>query len=217
MVHWQAPPAPSSVIQCLYLPITSQANEDKQRFESIKYLLFTQLGVIYDADEVEPIKFTRPCKTFLTLMLDLFIELTFLNIKKFLDLMRLHHTALALGPMLPVEILDIILLHLPLSSLITGSQNMIRTKDLNYLNLGSEIAKLPGQIHCLFVEVEKLNPYIWKKLASYDLKDAVLKTLSQEEKTNYLRQADMSSRRYASYQSKTPEVVKFIKEKVEAM
>ncbi|KAJ5723415.1 hypothetical protein N7488_001450 [Penicillium malachiteum] len=211
MVKWQVPTAPAGWVHSLCLRQLSQSSQDKHRFESIQYLLFTQLGVIYDADEVEPIKFTDP-KTFPTLMVDLFIELNLLNIKKLLELMRLDATELGVGPLVPKEILDLILPQVTQSSLITRSQNTIPANQFV-----SEIPKLARQIDCLFREVDKLNPYIWKKLAGCDLNGAVIKALTREENTGYLQQAEMSARRYASYWSETPQAVKFLKEKIEAM
>ncbi|KAJ5609179.1 hypothetical protein N7528_009746 [Penicillium herquei] len=211
MVNWQVPTAPAGWVQSLYVQQLFESSEDKKRFEVIQYMLYNQLGVIYNADEVEPIKFTAP-KRFPTLMIDLFTELTLLNIKKLLDLIRLHATELGVGPMVPREILDLILPQVYQSSLITESQT---TTPAN--QFVSEIPKLARQIDCLFREVNELNPYTWKKLARYDLNGAVINTLTREENTGYLKQAETSAQRYGDHWSKTPQAVDFLKEKIEAM
>ncbi|KAJ6004894.1 hypothetical protein N7540_012693 [Penicillium herquei] len=118
---------------------------------------------------------------------------------------------MALGQKLPPEILDLILWHVPQSSLVTESRTIMRSRDHSL-----EITKLNHQIDFLFLEVEKLNAYFWAKLAKYDPNDAALQAPTQEENTNYLRQAKASLRRYASYWFKTPGAVELIKEKFEA-
>ncbi|KAJ5735077.1 uncharacterized protein N7483_000202 [Penicillium malachiteum] len=57
--HSEKPTTLSSldVVKSLHLPFTTPI-EDRELYESTKYLLFTQLGIVYDADALEPIIFT---------------------------------------------------------------------------------------------------------------------------------------------------------------
>ncbi|KAJ5736066.1 uncharacterized protein N7483_001191 [Penicillium malachiteum] len=115
--------------------------EDRELFESTKYWLFTLFRIVYDAEALEPMEVPEVSKHFIWLMIDLSVKMTFLHVKKLLDLMRLEAAKLALRPRVPVEIVDLILQQIPESPLVTEIPNIMRCKT----DLALEIAKLDLQ------------------------------------------------------------------------
>lgn len=201
---------------CIILPLLARLNQDQSLYDSVKNLCSTGTihGLIRDADIFEPIEFfVQACEGSTSqLTADFILSLAFLKTKLLLDLMPLDAATTTLGPKFPQEILDLILLGVPLSNAVTDNRAIMDSNDRS-----ANITKLSSQVDMLYSMTHKQNQNFWQKLALHDPNDPLIDIPTPEEMANrghgfarglFLRHC------YNWFQ--TPGAVGFIKRKLES-
>ncbi|KAJ6024756.1 hypothetical protein N7540_005553 [Penicillium herquei] len=160
------------------LEATAGLEQDQELYYSIKSLCVSPMfhRCFEHEDVLEPIDFMiyTPNSFWYDRILDLLILMKFFKVKLLLDMMRLDVARKALAPMLPLEIVDMILSNVPQSPTITANRKIINSTDLKL-----EITTLAKQIDILIAEVRARNSLFWKKLATHNPKDVLRERLTQ--------------------------------------
>ncbi|CAI7669275.1 unnamed protein product [Penicillium pancosmium] len=201
---------------CIILPLLARLNQDQNLHDSVKNLCTTGTihGLIRDADILEPIEFfVQACEGSTSQMTaDLILSFAFLKTKVLLDLTRLDAATTTIGSKFPQEIMDLILLGVPLSNTVTDNRAIMESNDLSAI-----ITNLSSQVDIMYTMAHKQNKYFWRKLALHDPNDPLVGIPTAEEMANRGHEfARGLFLRHAHHWFQTPGAIAPIKQKIES-